>query len=828
MKHEQLGGLSSHEVAARRRRDGFNELPDREKRNIFTMIISVLSEPMIFLLVAVVVVYFLLGDHSEAMVLMVSVLVVISIEVYQDGKTEKALDALRSLASPNCEVIREGRHQTIPSREVVVGDLIVVSEGGRVPADARLVTASNLMSDESILTGESVPVEKSIGAHEDERLGRIFSGTMIVKGHATAEVTAIGAKTEMGEIGTSLKSIMPEKTLLQKEIARVVKIIAIIAVSTSVLLTLLFWILRGDLLQGFLAGLTLSIAILPEEFPVVLTVFMALGAWRLAKGRVLSRRNQTIETLGSATVLCTDKTGTLTENRMSVARVTDASGVEISSGKHYVRVLSASVLASQKNPFDPMEEAFIEAVDDPSKIYGNLSIVKEYPLEESSMSVAHIWAKPDGTLVHLAIKGAPEAVFALCDLTKAKHEALKKEVQAYAREGLRVLAVAEGRLTRSSDIARSRDAYNYDFLGLVALADPIRKEAARAVEVAHEAGIRVVMITGDYAETARRIGKEIGLRAERVVTGEEFAAASASEQRAIVAETEIFSRVAPRVKLDIVNALKAEGEVVAMTGDGVNDGPALKTAHIGISMGQRGTDVAREASSLVLLDDNFASIVRGVRIGRRIFANLQKAAIYILTVHIPIAVLSLVPVLFGWPMILMPIHIVFLEFIIDPSCTLVFEAEKESPNTMKRAPRRLGSPLFSKSVVWQSLIEGMVLVAIMVLAHWYMLENGWGEDHARAITFLLVTLTNVMLILAISGKRAVADAFARGVTPLTVVVTVVSLVLVLVYTIEPVRTLFKFSAISIEEALAAFGVARVAVSLLFPLRKLLGMRATKV
>lgn len=820
MNAKNMHGLTVREVAARQRRDGYNELPDREKRSIFGLVFSILTEPMIFLLLAVVVVYFLLGDRSEAIVLMVSVIVVVAIELYQDTKTEKALEALRSLASPNCEVVRGGKHVVIPSRELVVGDLVVVSEGGRVPADARLVDAYNLMADESILTGESVPVDKNATSAKDIRENHVYSGTMIVKGHAIAEVIAIGIATEMGKIGTSLNEIKPEKTLLQKEISKTVRIIAAIAIGLSVVLTILFWVLRGDLLHGFLAGLTLSIAVLPEEFPVVLTVFMALGAWRLAKNNVLSRRSQTIETLGSATVLCTDKTGTLTENRMTIVGITDRHGKVCKAGKQYDEVVTFGVLASQKNPFDPMEEAFISAVSDLNTIYGNMEIIKEYPLEDTSMSVGHVWADTEGVPKMLALKGAPEAVFDLCNLSKTERSALQAQVKAYAQEGLRVLGVARGRLTNRVEV--SREKYAYDFLGLVALADPIRKEAASAVKLAQQAGIRVVMITGDYAETARRIGKEIGLRAERVVTGEEFMRADEAMRDRIVQETEIYSRVAPGVKLEIVNALKRNGEVVAMTGDGVNDGPALKSAHIGIAMGKRGTDVAREASSIVLLDDNFVSIVKGVRTGRRIFANLQKTAMYILTVHIPIAVLSIIPVLFGWPIILLPIHIVFFEFIIDPSCTLVFEGEPEDENTMRRPPRRLDAPLFSRRLVFQSVVQGGLVVVAIALIHGYMMYQGWTESHARAITFLLVVLTNVFLILAISGRRVILDTLrSRRPTPLAMVVIGVILVLFVVYSLPATRGLFKIEILTVAEVGLTTLAAILTSSLVTPLRKIL-------
>lgn len=816
-------GLTQKQAEKLQAEAGFNELPDKEKRSLWRLAFEILTEPMIFLLTAVVVVYFMLGDRTEALVLMVSVVVIIGIELYQNSKTEKALDALRNLSSPNCVVIRDGRHQTIPSREVVVGDYIVVSEGSRVPADGRLVSGHNIMADESILTGESVPADKTIRDTGDPKSNTVHSGTMVVKGHGVAMVVAIGTATEMGKIGISLNAIKPEKTNLQKEIARAVKLIATFAVGLSGALMLLFWILRGDLLHGFLAALTLSIAILPEEFPVVLTVFMALGAWRLAKSNVLTRKNQTIETLGSATVLCTDKTGTLTENRMQVQYVTDAQGVVVGSDSQaYDEAVSFGVLASQKNPFDPMEEAFIAAAkqihSDIADVYKYPTIIKEYPLEESSLSVGQVWGDKNDTPKLLALKGAPEAVFELCQMPSERRDVLQRRVTAFAQEGLRVLAVAQGEV--GSSVKKSREQYTYEFVGLVALADPIRKEAAAAVKLAHQAGIRVVMITGDFAETARRIGSEIGLAGGRVVTGDEFLKMTPAERQEIAKTTQIFSRVAPTAKLEIVNALKHGGEVVAMTGDGVNDGPALKAAHIGIAMGQRGTDVAREASSIVLLDDNFASIVQGVRIGRRIFANLQKAAAYILTVHIPIAILSIVPVLFGWQMILLPVHIVFFEFIIDPSCTLVFEGEEEEPDAMKQRPRRLNSPLFSRQVVLHSALAGLFVAFVIALCHWRMVSLGWSDQHARSITFLLVVLTNVFLILAISGGRVVRGAFTgRKPNALVIVVGFVALALAAVYMIAPLRDLFLIDPISWKEAAATTIIAVAATGMIYALRQ---------
>lgn len=802
-------GLSRDQVVAQRQKFGENRLPDREKKSSLKLIVTILTEPMIFLLLAVVVLYFFLGDWRETVVLALSVVGVVVLEFYQDTKTERALEALRSLSAPQCEVLRGGEYVTIPSTEVVVSDILVINEGDRVAADGELIESTGVSANESILTGESVVVEKNID-------DKVYSGTVIVSGHGLVKVSSVGTKTEMGRIGVSLHDIKPEKTLLQKEVNKVVRYVALAAVSLAVALTLLFWVLRGDFLQGFLAGLTLSIAILPEEFPVVLSVFMALGAWRLAKSNVLARKSQTIETLGSATVLCTDKTGTLTENRMAVARTIDIMGNradEVTRG----RIIAYGVLASQRNPFDPMEEALLAASSDLLAVYNGMDIIKEYPLSSESFSVAHAWGR-GGKVETVALKGAPEEVFRLCRLPEADRERLQTIVSDAADDGLRVLAVARAAANVLED---SREDYNYELLGLVALADPIRAEAKDAVALAHQAGIRVVMITGDYAETARRIGREIGLNVHQVMTGQEFMELDEKQRRQVVKDVEIYSRVAPNTKLAIVTALKANGEIVAMTGDGVNDGPALKSAHIGIAMGQRGTDVAREAASIVLLDDNFASIVQGVRIGRRIFANLQKAVMYIMIVHIPIAMLSILPVLFNWDLILLPIHIVFFEFIIDPSCTLVFEGEPEDEDTMRHPPRQVMQPLFSRTIVLESLAIGSLLALAAVTIHGGMLNAGADSSQARAATYLTIILANIGMILSLSGCKIVRQAIRqRGKNALSIVIAVAIIALAAIYSMPALRQLFKIAPLSLAEISISLLAAAVVSLLAAILRRL--------
>lgn len=820
MEISELKGLTNKEVAKKQKQCGFNELPNKERRNIPRIIFGLLTEPMIFLIIATVVVYFILGDRSEASLLTLSIFGIVGIELYQEIKTEKSLEALRSLSSPLAEVIRNSKRLTIPSRELVVGDTIILSEGSRVPGDAKFISTSNIAIDESLLTGESVPVEKSTRKVADYRLNSAFSGTMVVKGHGIAEVTAIGQDTELGGIGRSLNSIATEKTLLQKEVTHVVKIVAVVAISIAVILALAYWATQGSLINGILAGLTLSIAILPEEFPIVLILFLTLGAWRLAKSNVLTRKAHTIETLGSATVLCVDKTGTLTQNKMKLMALVHRDGVAHKSKiPQQSELIEYGVLASQKKPFDPMEEAFIDAgkssFGSVDKIYKKLQIIKEYPLEETSLSVAHIWGK-NGKPETAAIKGAPETVFDLCGVNDTERTKLEAQMKELTLDGLRVLAI--GKADHITSIPKDRKDIKFTFLGLVGLADPIRSEVPAAIKTCRKAGIRVIMITGDHPDTAQHIGREIGLDYGNVITGAEFEKLSEKKRVEIIKNVAIFSRVTPNNKLTIVKALKKAHEVVAMTGDGVNDAPALKAAHIGIAMGKKGTDVAREAATIVLLDDNFSSIVKGIRLGRRIYDNLQKAISYIFAVHMPIAVLSLVPALFGWQMILVPVHIVFLEFVIDPSCTIVFENEKEGRGIMDKPPRKLGSTIFGKRMVIISILQGTFVALVLVLFYKILTDMGWSHDKARGATFLALIISNVFLIIGISGKKALADIF-RGENKAMVIVLAVTIVSIAsAFCFPPLRELLKFDPLTITEASIAVILGIISILGMLPIR----------
>ncbi|MFA4876061.1 MAG: HAD-IC family P-type ATPase [Methanoregula sp.] len=640
---ESVSGLSSTEAAEKIRTEGYNELPEPGKHGIFGIIAEVVREPMFILLVAGGLVYFFLGDLTEALLLMSFVIVIIGITVYQEQKTERALEALRTLASPRALVIRDGEQKRIGGREVVTGDMLILIEGDRVPADGVLLVSNNVSVDESLLTGESVPVRKRAGTH-DLMAGRpggddqpfVYSGTLVVQGQALSEVRATGARTEMGKIGTVLQTVKRDETRLKGEISRIVRTIALAGLSLCLIIVIIYGMSRGSWLEGLLAGITLAMAILPEEFPVVLTVFLALGAWRISQKNVLTRQVPAIETLGSATVLCVDKTGTLTENRMTV-RSFFAGGVVctfdalLSNSVPEVchELAEFAILACKKDPFDPMEKALLRLSEGDfgktEHIHTGWELVTEYPLSSDLLAMSNVWRSRNGNDYIIAAKGAPEAIADLCHFDETQQQVLAAEINTMAAQGLRVLGVAKSSFTRP-ELPGGQHDFVFGFLGLVGFADPVRPQVQDAIAECRSAGIRVVMITGDYPVTAEEIARQIGLDgADTCITGTELDTMSEVLLRERIRSVSIFARVVPEQKLRIVNALKAAGEVVAMTGDGVNDAPALKSADIGIAMGGRGTDVAREASSLVLLDDNFTSIVAAVRLGRRIFDNLKKS-----------------------------------------------------------------------------------------------------------------------------------------------------------------------------------------------------------
>ena len=773
---DPIRGLSDVEAQTRLKTGGFNELPRPNKRTPFRIVLEVLREPMLALLLGGGAIYLALGDLKEALILLAFAMMSILITVVQETRTEHVLEALRDLTAPRALVIRDGERKRIAGRNVVRGDLVVLAEGDRVPADAVLIESHDLQTDESLLTGESVPVRKSVGGDAalsehpqpgGDDLAYVFSGSLVVRGSGTGTVIAIGPLSEIGKIGQSLNAQDTEPPRLQAQIRRLVLMFAIAGGTVSLLTVVLFGTLRGGWLDALLAGIALGMSMLPEEFPVVLAVFMAMGAWRISRVRVLTRRAAAIETLGSATVLCTDKTGTMTENRMSIVELSlnsgetfrprEASGAAMPEDFH--TLVEFGLLASAPEPFDPMDKAFHELSRERLAGTGHLhgpewTLVHAYGLRPDLLAMSHVWrAEQDAHSFAVAAKGAPEAIANLCHLDTRACVTLTRSVDAMAAKGLRVLGVARASFTGPIWPDSQRD-FDFAFLGLVGLADPLRPSVPGAVSECRSAGIKVVMITGDYPATARTIARQAGLDADTVVTGDELETMTEAALASRVRVATVFARIRPAQKLRIVNALKASGEIVAMTGDGVNDAPSLKAAHIGIAMGGRGTDVAREASSIVLLDDDFGSIVKSVRLGRRIYDNLRKAMGFIFAVHVPIAGLALLPLVFGLPILFGPMHIAFLEMVIDPVCSLVFEAETEEDDVMRRAPRSPDQPLFSGALIGWSLLQGafafLVVAAIFIGAS----TRGMPENEVRALTFFSLVTTIVSLIFVNRSFRA--------------------------------------------------------------------------
>jgi Ca2+-transporting ATPase len=823
-----IRGLSEADVQAKLKAEGYNELPRPDRRTPLRIILEVLREPMLALLLGGGVIYLVLGDLKEAIILLAFATMSVLITVVQETRTERVLEALRDLTSPRALVIRDGERKRIAGREVVRGDFVVLAEGDRVPADAVLIQSHDLQTDESLLTGESVPVRKiardEAALPESRRPGGddlpyVFSASLIVRGTGIGEVIATGVRSEIGKIGQSLSTLETEPPRLQAQTRRLVQIFAMVGGGVSVLAVVLYGTLRGGWLDAVLAGIALGMSMLPEEFPVVLAVFMAMGAWRISRARVLTRRAAAIETLGSATVLCTDKTGTLTENKMSIAelrlqsakvfRPREMSGAKLPEDFH--DLVEFGLLASGQDPFDPMDKAFHnlgrEQLAETEHLHGSeWKLMHAYGLRPGLLAMSHVWRAADGRQeLIIAAKGAPEAIAELCHLSATDFAASKLSVDAMAAEGLRVLGVARASFAGPTWPDSQHD-FAFEFLGLVGLADPLRPSVPSAVGECRTAGIKVIMITGDYPTTAKAIARQAGLNAEDLVTGDELKHMSEAELALRIRTATVFARIMPEQKLRIVNAFKASGEIVAMTGDGVNDAPSLKAAHIGIAMGGRGTDVAREASSIVLLDDDFGSIVKAVRLGRRIYDNLRKAMGFIFAVHVPIAGLALLPLLFGLPILFGPMHIAFLEMVIDPVCSLVFEAETEEDDVMCRPPRSPVEPLFSRHLIGWSLLQGtfafVLVAAIFVVA----LDRGMPEAEVRALTFfsLVVTIASLIFVNR-SFSSSLIKALRRPNPALAWVLVAVTTMLGLTLLWPFASSLFRFGPLHLDDLAVTLG-----------------------
>ncbi|WP_321993467.1 cation-translocating P-type ATPase [Clostridium butyricum] len=744
-----LGGLNSEEVEKLQKKYGMNELVSQEKPNMLKKFLGVFKEPMFLLLLIAATVYFLLGAPKDGAIMLVFVGFVASITFIQEWKTEKTMNALKDLTSPKVNTLRNGKNISIKSTELVPGDVVFLSEGERIPADCIVLEPSNFSVDESILTGESEYVMKVSTTQSEKstdywKKDILYAGTLCVFGKCTAIVKFTGINTEYGKIGKAISEAKDEPTPLQKKVSILVKNIAIAGVILCISVMVASYFYSFDILNSILSGISLAMAIIPEEFPVVLTVFLSMGAYRLAKNNTLMRKISAVETLGSATVLCVDKTGTITQNKMKVKSIYSDGRIFNNEDLKNQELSDLMVLSCEKDPYDPMEKAILEAAN-----LSQLETVYKYDLskkiafDSKTKRMANIYIKDNK--YYVAVKGSAETVLGLCNLDKQTMDEINIEIDKMASNGLRVLALAD---CTSEEVYEDLECYELTFKGLVGLQDPPKEGVEEAIKLCKKAGIRVVMITGDYSKTAMAIGEEIGLKfTDKVIVGNEIDSLSENELCEVVKSCDVFSRVIPEQKMKIVKALKKNGEIVAMTGDGVNDAPALKSADIGIAMGQRGTEVAKEAADMILMDDNFTTIVKSVKDGRRVYDNIRKAMVYILIIHIPIAAMAMFAPLFNLPPLLLPMHIMLLELIIDPTCSIVFEGEPAEANIMENPPRPPQEALLTRSLTIKVVLQGIIMFLAAFMPFHYMIDLGISSEYARSFSLITFIVANVTLVL---------------------------------------------------------------------------------
>ena len=822
----RLEGLDEAEVQIRLAQVGPNILHQPVSRGLLQIARGTLREPMFLFLLVAASLYLVVGNLGEGLFLLGAAVVSIGLVVIQESRSQRALEALQALAQPFARVIRGGVERRIAARDLVPGDILLLAEGERVPVDGLLVGGDVLTVDESTLTGESVPVTKTVAASaatiapgtrpddygHDEVTSFVFAGTLIVRGHGTIEAVHTGRATRLGRIGASLASIHDEPTLLQKNTTRLIGKLGLLAVGFCLVVFLAYGLMRGNWIEGALAGITLAIALLPEEFPMVLAVFMAMGSWRLAQQKVLVRRAAVIETLGAATMLCVDKTGTLTENRMTVAAIwVDGALHQIKQPDDLRReaalLIGKAALASAVQPVDPMDRAVRELArgmeSDVEQVSGSAPL-RTHPLRPNLLAVIQAWAAGENRSI-VAAKGAPEAIFQLCRMDAETRKRMHEVVVAMAESGMRVLGVASRQ--HDGDLPDELAEGAFLFEGLIGFSDPLRPDVPQALSLARQAGITVAMITGDYPATARAIALKAGIDVQSgVLTGVEIAALDLPSLRGQVTRIRVFARVQPEQKLALVEAFKANGEVLVMTGDGINDAPALEAAHIGIAMGERGTDVARESADIVLLDDSIASIVRGIALGRRIFRNLRKALIYVTAVHVPIAGLALFPILLGLPPLLYPLHVVLLELVVDPVCSLVFEAEPEDKDAMKKPPRDANESLFGRREILLALLQGAIVLTGIFGLYFLALHAELPEPEARALAFVALIASNLVLAFADSAEPGISF-FDRRRRVFWIIGVAAAVIVCVVLYVPAAALMFKLSAPNPLMMPVALGVA---------------------
>ena len=811
-----LQGLTSDQVLEARKKHGLNLLNYKKQNGFLDALKSIAKEPMVILLLVASAIYFVSGKTGDGIFLSSAIILVAGISLYQDSRSRNALEKLKDFTQPKCKVIRNGEIQEIKSEEVVLGDSLIVEEGTSISADGIIVHSNDFSVNESILTGESLSVYK-----DKTKMGNlVFSGTTVASGLAVATVTAIGNETKLGAIGKSLEGIKEEKTPLELQISNFVKKMVMLGAVVFLIVWGINYFRSRLVLDSLLKALTLAMSILPEEIPVAFTTFMALGAWRLMKMGIVVKQMKTVETLGSATVICTDKTGTITENKMSLAKLyllstqknTDASGTLSDEER---RLVSLAMWSSEPIPFDAMEVALHEAYgkSTPTDDRPNFKMIHEYPLSGKPPMMTHIFEDGTGKRI-IAAKGAPEAMVAVSGLSVAEKKQIEEAIKLFASDGYRVLGVGET-VFAGNNFPVTQQEFKFQFNGLVAFYDPPKKNIQKVLDDFYTAGIVVKIITGDHASTTTAIAKQIGFRGfEKSLTGDELMALPESELEQRVLYTNMFTRMFPDAKLKIINALKTKNEIVAMTGDGVNDGPALKAAHIGVAMGKKGTEIAKQAASLILLEDDLSKMVDAVAIGRKIYTNLKKATQYIISIHIPIVLTVFFPLALSWiyPNIFSPVHIILLELIMGPTCSIIFENEPMEDNTMVQKPRPFTTTFFNWKELTTSIIQGLAITVGTLSAYQFAVYQNFGESHTRALVFTTLIAANIFLTLINrSFYYSILTTLKYKNNLVPIIISVTLFITALLLYVKPLTVFFQFEPLNILELGISSGIGFVSV-----------------
>ncbi|MEX1188926.1 MAG: cation-translocating P-type ATPase [Bacteroidia bacterium] len=811
----EIEGLTTEQVRLAREKFGRSTLDYKQENTVLDAMIKLAKEPMIILLVLAALIYFISGEIGDAIFLLSAILLVSAISLFQDSRSRNALQKLKNLSQANCKVIRNGVTLEIKSEDLVVGDSLIVEEGTSITADGNIIHSNDFSVDESILTGESFPVFKDKSKEDNS----VFKGTTVASGLAIVTITSIGNKTKLGRIGESLESIQEEKTPLETQINNFIKKLVIAGAIVFFVVWAINYSRSYDLMDSLLKALTLAMSILPEEIPMAFTTFMAIGAWRLMKMGIVVKQMKTVETLGSATVICTDKTGTITENKMSLAKVFSLKSQNIAdpdaANEDEKELIKIAMWASEPIPFDPMEIALHKAYTDlhEKDDRPDFKLVHEYPLDGKPPMMTHVFENGLGNRI-IAAKGAPEALMHVANLSAEEKTQVELAIKSITSEGYRVLGVGNCEFA-DSNFPKTQQELNFNFKGIIAFYDPPKQNIGVVLNHFYKAGISVKIITGDNAETTRAIAKQIGFKGfENSLTGDQLMKLSDEELKEKVMQTNIFTRMFPEAKLRIINSLKQQNQIVAMTGDGVNDGPALKAAHIGIAMGKKGTEIAKQAASLILLEDDLSKMVDAVAMGRRIYTNLKKAIQYIISIHIPIILTVFIPLALGWiyPNIFSPVHIIFLELIMGPTCSIIFENEPMEKNTMSQNPRPFTSTFFNYKELTTSIIQGLAITAATLFVYQYSVHQSFGEAHTRAMVFTVLIAANIFLTLENrSFYYSIFTTLKYKNNLVLLIIGITVLVTGLLLFVPPLTRFFEFESLSLFQLITCIAIGFVSV-----------------